>query len=107
MSRSYILNRRPAYSFSLAFGTQFEVSIGLLETDEPGEVFITGGKVGTQVEALARDSAILISLCLQHGCSLETIRKALTREFDDTPSSIAGALADAIEREHLALKNQP
>ena len=59
-------------------------------------MFISTNKIGTAQDALARDIAILMSLALQHGCTLETIRDALTREADGAPSTIAGAVADKL-----------
>lgn len=43
------------------------------------EVFINGSKVGTAAETSAKDAAIVASLALQHGCPMETIRRALAR----------------------------
>jgi len=50
------------------------------------EVFLEGGKVGSALQAMARDAAVLASLCLQHGVPVETMRHALTRI--DTPPGI-------------------
>ena len=58
--------------------------------------FISTNQVGTQLDALARDVAVLMSLALQHGCAIETIRHALTREAEGAPSTIAGAVADRL-----------
>jgi hypothetical protein len=57
-------------------------------------VFINCGKTGGQSETLARDSAVLLSLALQHGVPLETIQHALTRNADGAASGPIGALVD-------------
>lgn len=64
------------------------------------EVFLQGGKSGSEVEALARDCAVLASLALQHGCELETIQKALTRDDTGQAAGPMGAAADTV-RKHL------
>jgi ribonucleoside-diphosphate reductase alpha chain len=45
---------------------------------------------------LARDSAVLLSLALQHGTPLSTIAHALTRNADGSPSGPIGTLVDLI-----------
>lgn len=72
------------------------VTVGYYADDTPGEVFINGGKSGEQVEAIARDGAILISMCLQFGVPLETIRSAITRTGNGEPLSIIGAVVDKL-----------
>ncbi len=72
------------------------ITIGYYDDGTPGEVFIDGGKSGEQVEAIARDGAVLVSMCLQHGVSMETIRKALTRDVRGEAQSIVGAVIDKL-----------
>ena len=62
----------------------------------PAEVFISGAKAGSEVDAVARDGAILLSLCMQHGVPLETIKHAMTREPDGSASTIVGAVVDRL-----------
>jgi hypothetical protein len=47
-------------------------------------------------DAEARDGAILLSLLLQHGCSLETIQNALLRNPDGGPAGPLGAVVDLL-----------
>ena len=68
----------------------------LLRQNEIGEVFISGSKAGSTTEAVARDGAVLLSIALQHGVPLETIKHALTREGNGTPSTIIGAVVDRL-----------
>jgi hypothetical protein len=58
------------------------------------EVFLNVGKTGEQAETLARDSAVLLSLALQHGTPLATIAHAITRNADGSASGPIGALVD-------------
>jgi hypothetical protein len=57
-----------------------------------GELFLDGGKVDALSE-MARGSAIVVSLALQCGCSIETLRHALSGRGEG-PISAALALAD-------------
>jgi hypothetical protein len=58
------------------------------------EIFLNTCKHGTAVDVNARDAAIAASLLLQHGCHVDTLRKALTRNSDGSPS---GPLARALD----------
>jgi hypothetical protein len=91
--------RRRCETFEIDFGgltKRHTVTVGYYDDDRPGEVFIDGGKSGEQVEAIARDGAVLLSMALQHGASLDTIKHALTRDSFDQPTSIVGAVVDRL-----------
>jgi hypothetical protein len=91
--------RRRCETFEISFGgltKSHTVSVGYYDDGSPGEVFITGGKSGEQVEAIARDGAVLLSMALQHGVSLQTIAHAVTRDGQGAPSSIVGAVVDRL-----------
>ena len=100
MTRTTLSPRRYCETMKLHHGGQraaYHVTIGYYpDHATPGEIFISTNKIGTTVDALARDVAILMSLALQHGCTLTTMRDALTREADGAPSTIAGAVADTL-----------
>jgi hypothetical protein len=82
-------------------GHKHHVTIGCYEDFNAGELFINpignAGK-GSAIEALARDAAILISLGLQYGVPIETMRGAITRDDKEQPMTLIGAVLDAIER---------
>ena len=61
-----------------------------------GEVFVDACEAGGDVEAIARDAAVVISLALQHGVRVEAIKHAITRGSCGAPSSILGAVVDCI-----------
>jgi ribonucleoside-diphosphate reductase alpha chain len=91
--------RRHAITFSTMFWNQpWHISVGFYEDGfTPGEVFATPARTpGTDLDAMARDGAILFSLCLQYGVPPDVIRGALTRNPDGSPSAITGLIADRI-----------
>ena len=67
-----------------------------IDDGTPGEVFTDARKTGGDVEAIARDAAVVISLALQHGVAVESVQHAITRDGNGTPSSILGAVLDAL-----------
>lgn len=100
--REVLPNRRYGETFELTHGGQnavFQITTGrypAAQNHRVGEVFICGSKSGTAFEAVARDGAILLSLALQHGVALETIKHAITREADGAASTIVGAVVDKL-----------
>lgn len=87
-------------AFAQALRHPVRIGIGRAHPAYPvREVFIDAGQAGDTLAALARDAAILISLCLQHGVSARSLAGALTRGADGEPMTIAGAAMDLIERE--------
>ena len=97
--RSTLPQRRYSETFKFRFGGQnsaYHITVGYFDDGTMGEVFLATNKIGSAAEAIARDIAILMSLALQHGCAMETMRDALTREADGSPSTVAGATADLL-----------
>jgi hypothetical protein len=92
-----VVKMRASVTFELNFwGQSFAVGIGYYPDGQIGEVFVSADKIGGQIEALARDAAILISLALQFGAPLETIQRALTRCARGEPASLAAAVVDLV-----------
>jgi hypothetical protein len=104
--RRTLPHRRPSTIFEAEHtasgkSRRFQVSVGYFEPIEdgaPAEVFISGTKAGSEVEATARDGAVLLSIALQYGVPLDVIRAALTREPNGAPSSIIGTVVDVLDR---------
>jgi hypothetical protein len=106
MNRDTLPNRRSNLTFTMSFqGDKYHVTTGFYGDGRFGETFInrirdkTASKLAEQLDAVCRDSAILISLCLQHKVTLETIRHSVTRDDDSSPMSVIGAIIDSIEIE--------
>lgn len=104
MPRNVLPQRRYSETFNLSFASEkYQVTVGFYDNGAPGEVFINrirdkaAAKLGEQLECVCRDSAILLSLALQHGVSVETIKHAITRNGAGEPSTIVGAIIDCLE----------
>jgi hypothetical protein len=91
--------RRRSVTFEIEFGglnKSHTITVGYYDDDSIGEIFITGGKSGEVVEAIARDGAVILSMALQYGVALDTIKHAITRDSQGQPLSIVGAVIDRL-----------
>ena len=103
--REALPGRRRCESFTLPWGGLARphfVTVGFYPDGRPGEVFITGGKSGEAIESIARDGAVMLSMALQHGATIETIAHAITRDGQDQPQTIVGAIVDMMAKEQSA-----
>jgi hypothetical protein len=101
MTRRTLPQRRAAEVFNLNHaGQQYAVSFGCWPDDpSPAEVFIHGAKVGSDIEGLARDGAVIISIALQYGVPLEALAGAITRNPNGSPMTVVGAVLDQLNKE--------
>jgi|SRR5262245_54308744 len=102
-TRRLLPNRRYGETFEIEHGSHrwpFVVTVGRYPDGTVGEVFVSGGKSGTDLEASVRDMAILLSLALQHGVPPNTMASAITREADGAPSTIIGRVLDRLRGEN-------
>lgn len=105
MRRAILPARRECETFCIAFaGEKYHVTVGFYPDGSVGEIFINrvkdkmAARLGEQLDAVCRDSAILLSLALQHGTSLETMEHAITRDGDGGPQTVVGAIIDAMRK---------
>jgi hypothetical protein len=75
-------------------GIRYTAGVGRFEDDTLAEIFLNTAKQGTAIDVNARDAAVAASLLLQHGCSVDTLSQALTRNGDGSGS---GPLARALD----------
>lgn len=99
--REMLPQRRNNESFDVEFpvmsGRRVIVTVGYSDDWRIGEVFLSvDKKVGSDGDIATRDTAILISLALQHGCSLTTLAQAVTRAADGRPEGLAGIVLEAL-----------
>ena len=96
-ARQRLVNRRQAETFNVeCAGLLYVCTIGRFPNGSVAEVFLSNGKCNSAADTGARDSGILVSLCLQHGCSVETIARALSRNSDGSASGVIGAVLDKV-----------
>jgi hypothetical protein len=96
-ARDRLPNRRPAET--LAFerdGSRYRMTVGYFPDGRCGEVFLNADRADSLLDVLASDAAILTSLALQHGCSLQEITHALKRDSRGFAASPIGVALDLI-----------
>jgi hypothetical protein len=76
-------HRPPSRRLHLGETTQYEgqayhIGFGFYPNGKLCEVFVTTGKAGSAIEAHVQTQAILISLLLQHGVALDTIKHSIS-----------------------------
>ena len=96
-ARDRLPNRRQ--SETIAFerdGSRYCLTVGHFPDGRPGEVFLNADRANSLLDVLASDAAILASLALQHGCSLQEITRALKRDSRGEAASPIGAALDLV-----------
>jgi hypothetical protein len=89
-------NRRVAINRSIeSAGHHFEMTAGYYPDGRPLEVFLNADRANTLLDFLVADAAILASIALQYGASLDELRHALKR---DTRGQAASPIGEALDR---------
>ena len=95
MTRQRLPNRRGHELLTFEHdGIKYTAGVGRFPDGGLAEIFLATAKHGSALDVIARDAAVAASLLLQHGCSVETLRQALTRNSDGSGS---GPLARALD----------
>jgi hypothetical protein len=94
-------NRRPHELIDFEReGRRYTAGISRFEDGQLAEIFMNvSGRSGGMVEVLAHDTAAAGSPCLQFGCDVETLRRALMRDSQDRASGPVGELLDLLASE--------
>jgi len=91
-NRARLPNRRPSHLETLEVGGQvITACIGFDPiSGQPREVFLNGGKEGSQVDAMLADAATVISIALQYGVPVAALAKSVGRapDLSTMPGSI-------------------
>jgi len=77
-------------------GIHYIVGLGRFQSGELAEIFLNASKTGTAAAVNAQDAAIAASLLFQHGCLIETLRRALTRNPDGSAAGPLGMVLDLL-----------
>lgn len=92
MERQRLPARRRGFNEKFRWnGYAVFISTGYYEDGRLGEVFLSAGKLQSGLDTAAKDTAIAISLALQHGCTVETLDHAFLRQDNGDPEGLAGA----------------
>jgi hypothetical protein len=95
--RKRLPNRRLSETFALACnGLTYLATISRFSDGRLAEIFISNAKAGSHSDAAAKDTAVVCSIALQHGISVDVIRHALLRDSHGRASSPLGAALDLI-----------
>lgn len=80
-ARTRLPNRRPSHVETLEVDGQVVTACVGFDpaTGRPCEVFLNGGKEGSQFDAMLADAATVISIALQYGVSLAALAKSVGR----------------------------
>lgn len=97
IARERLPNRRQCESFEFAhIGLGFALGAGSYPDGRVAEIFLSTHRPGSPIESIARDAAVTVSIALQFGADLATIRAALTKDHDGGPATLLGAALDAL-----------
>jgi hypothetical protein len=94
-NRERLPNRRHAHTFDFEHAVlKYTATVGRFADGRLAEIFVQNHKSNSAVDVNARDGAIVVSLALQHGTPLETIRRALCR---DPRGNVGGVIGRALD----------
>ena len=99
MARDKLPQRAPHETFKFSVrGTPYHASIEYYDMTgaRPGAIFLSTGKSGEDLQTLMRDNAIIASIALQYGPTLEEMQAALSRDDEGKPMGPMGVLLDIL-----------
>jgi hypothetical protein len=95
--RHRLPNRRGSETFNFICGNfHYVATISFFDDGRLAEIFIGNGKAGSSTDTAAKDSAVVASLALQHGITVDVIRKALLRDSRGVANSPLGCALDLV-----------
>jgi hypothetical protein len=98
-ARQRLPNRRASETLDIEVaGLRYKATVSYFPDGSLAELFISNHKANNASDVVARDAGILVSLCLQHGCDVETIARALSRNADGSASGVIGVVLDRVMR---------
>lgn len=103
MTRELLPNRREIETFRFEHkGIKHFASFSRFPDGRIAEVFLDAGKIGSDAQSYARDAAVVLSIALQFGADIQTMKNSVTRNDDSTPAGPIGVLLDM-----LAIASKP
>jgi hypothetical protein len=96
-ARIRLPNRRASTTFTFPCGKHtYIATTSYFQNGDLAEIFLSNGRAGSDIDAAAKDSAVLASIGLQYGIPLDILRKALLRDASGKASSPLGTALDII-----------
>src|SRR4051812_38420431 len=112
--RRRLPNRREAITESIEFRAsdgrivRYEATVGFDELGRPKEVFLFGSKDGTDMAGVLADTAVVLSVALQHGVSAQAMAASIGRVAPadgaigtGMPGSVVGGALDLVAKWEL------
>jgi hypothetical protein len=102
--RKRLPNRRMAVSETIEFVrsdgglASYEATIGFDDQGRPKEIFLFGAKAGSDMALALADTAVALSVALQHGVTAQAMALSVSRNSDGVPVSVIGAALDLLAR---------
>ena len=87
---------RKAFNYTATL-SYYDGANGERGTGRLGEVFLEAAKIGTDLDIAVSDSAVAVSLALQHGCELETLRDAFLKNSEGNAEGVLGTLFELLD----------
>lgn len=103
-TRKRLPNRRASQLLDYDMnGTKYTASVGYYADGRPGEVFLRAARTGTHVNVAMIEVAVAVSMALQHGCDVNTLREAMPRTEEGRPEGAIGHLLDILAKPKLGV----
>jgi hypothetical protein len=95
--RRRLPNRRACQTFAFqCYGLDYTASVSFFTDGQLAEIFLSNAKAGSHSDSAAKDSAVVASIALQYGASVDVVRRALLRDPRGAASSPLGAALDVL-----------
>jgi len=99
-SRERLPTRRGSINFNFECGTfKYVATASFFPDGRLAEIFLDNGKAGSTADTIAKDAALLCSIALQHGVTLDVIRHALLRDSQGGALTVLGCALDIVAGE--------
>jgi|SRR5581483_5052734 len=103
MTRKRLPARRGGFNLDFVCGsTAFTALLSFDEQNDLKEVFLRAGKIGTDVNIVMTEAALLLSFLLQYGGKIEEVKTAMPRTAEGRPEGPIGTLLDLLAKEWAA-----
>jgi hypothetical protein len=97
MTRDRLPDRRPCETLEFERdGIRVKLTVGFAPDGRIGEIFLNADRVGSMLDAILSDCAIICSIAMQRGASVRELAHAIRRDAHGLASSPLGAVLDRV-----------